>query len=441
MTKGIDISRFQKSDFSLKDKQIDFAILRIGGRDGNLVELFKDAEFDNYYQQAKEIGLPIGAYYLGNAHSIDMAIEEAKHCCELLKNHRFEYPIYYDVEAGMLKNSKELLTEMIIAFCDYLEDNGYFVGIYGSEYALFRDAVIDEKLSPYTHWVAAYYSDIENPPVLESGNATDIWQWTSSVIMQDRPIDQDICYQDFPEIITSLGFNNYDKEIIVEPTESTEPEPTPIPISDNIIKVGDVVEIIGDCYYNGGTVPDWVKQQLWIVEHVDGDRIVVDKNIEDKYNIMSPFNIKDIRLVKEPITSEPAIPEPVNDLKFSINDIVEFSGGSQYPDSNADAGFFTDACRAKVTSIAIGAKHPYHLRAIGTDGNFVYGVYGWVDADTVFPVVMNKKSNEEIAKEIWTGVCSDPRWDDWGTGNVRKQRLTDAGYNYSEVQEILNNFA
>ena len=65
---GIDISRFQESDFRLSDKDIDFAILRIGGRDGNLVELFKDAQFDNYYAQTREIGLPTGAYYLGNAH-------------------------------------------------------------------------------------------------------------------------------------------------------------------------------------------------------------------------------------------------------------------------------------------------------------------------------------------------------------------------------------
>lgn len=48
-----------------------------------------------------------------------------------------------------------------------------------------------------------------------------------------------------------------------------------------------------------------------------------------------------------------------------------------------------------------------------------------------------RKSAEEIATEIWTGRCSDPRWDEWGLGDVRKQRLETAGYNYNAVQQAI----
>lgn len=41
-----------------------------------------------------------------------------------------------------------------------------------------------------------------------------------------------------------------------------------------------------------------------------------------------------------------------------------------------------------------------------------------------------KKSNEEIAKEVLQGK--------WGNGAARKKRLTDAGYNYSAIQAIVN---
>ncbi len=44
------------------------------------------------------------------------------------------------------------------------------------------------------------------------------------------------------------------------------------------------------------------------------------------------------------------------------------------------------------------------------------------------------KSATEIAKEIWAGKCSDSRWDSWGGGSTRKERLEAAGYNYDEVQ-------
>lgn len=49
-----------------------------------------------------------------------------------------------------------------------------------------------------------------------------------------------------------------------------------------------------------------------------------------------------------------------------------------------------------------------------------------------------RKSAEEIAKEIWTGKCSDSRWDTWGSGTTRKQRLEAAGYNYKAVQDAIN---
>jgi len=51
-------------------------------------------------------------------------------------------------------------------------------------------------------------------------------------------------------------------------------------------------------------------------------------------------------------------------------------------------------------------------------------------AEPVKPAVPEKKSNEEIAKEVIDGK--------WGNGNVRKTRLTEAGYVYAEVQAIVN---
>lgn len=48
-----------------------------------------------------------------------------------------------------------------------------------------------------------------------------------------------------------------------------------------------------------------------------------------------------------------------------------------------------------------------------------------------------RKSAEEIAKEIWTGKCSDSRWSTWGSGSTRKGRLEAAGYNYSAIQSAI----
>ena len=55
------------------------------------------------------------------------------------------------------------------------------------------------------------------------------------------------------------------------------------------------------------------------------------------------------------------------------------------------------------------------------------GLNGYSKGGSSAPV---KKSNAEIANEVIAGK--------WGNGTERKERHTDAGYNYSEIQEIVN---
>ena len=55
------------------------------------------------------------------------------------------------------------------------------------------------------------------------------------------------------------------------------------------------------------------------------------------------------------------------------------------------------------------------------------GLNGYSKSDSSAPA---KKSNAEIANEVIAGK--------WGNGAERKERLSDAGYNYSEIQEIVN---
>ena len=61
-----------------------------------------------------------------------------------------------------------------------------------------------------------------------------------------------------------------------------------------------------------------------------------------------------------------------------VGDVVTFSGGKHYTSSNGSKGFSAKAGKAKITKIADGAKHPYHL--IHTDKKS--NVYGWVDEGT-----------------------------------------------------------
>jgi len=72
-----------------------------------------------------------------------------------------------------------------------------------------------------------------------------------------------------------------------------------------------------------------------------------------------------------------------------------------------------------------------------TDRGRINGINGNVDVthynDTsvVTPVAPATKSNEEIADEVIAGK--------WGNGDERKAKLEAAGYNYADVQKIVNN--
>lgn len=59
------------------------------------------------------------------------------------------------------------------------------------------------------------------------------------------------------------------------------------------IHEGDIVSLTADAvYYEGAKMPAWVKNDRWIVKSVDGERIVINKNVSGTSSIMSPVNIR-----------------------------------------------------------------------------------------------------------------------------------------------------
>lgn len=74
-----------------------------------------------------------------------------------------------------------------------------------------------------------------------------------------------------------------------------------------------------------------------------------------------------------------------------------------------------------------GDERKQRLTAAGYDYAAVQNAVNTLCGKTAVPA---KKSNTEIAKEVIAGK--------WGNGAERKKRLADAGYNYSEIQQIVN---
>ena len=125
--RGIDISRYQgKPDFSKVKNDVDYVILQAGY--GRYVSQI-DTEFERGYSECKKYGIPVGAYWFSYAKTTAEALAEANACIEIIKGKQFEYPIYYDLEIGLDKLGKSLVSSIATTFCNALEKAGYYTGI------------------------------------------------------------------------------------------------------------------------------------------------------------------------------------------------------------------------------------------------------------------------------------------------------------------------
>ena len=200
MKNGIDVSRWQ-GQIDWHSVNTDFVIMQAGfGRHSSQ----KDFQFENNYNGCKAENIPCGAYWYSYADSPEDAVREADACLEVIKNKRFEYPIYYDVEEqSVLALGKSKVSAIIRAFLERVESAGYFVGLYLNNY------VEDDIKNRYAVWVAHY--GVSKPSY--SGDY-GIWQKSSAGRLDgiSGNVDLDEAYVDYPSIIKEAGLNGFEKK-------------------------------------------------------------------------------------------------------------------------------------------------------------------------------------------------------------------------------------
>lgn len=193
-TKGVDISEFNGDvNFStLKQNGISFVIIRCGyGSDYTHQD---DKYFETNVQKAEAAGMPWGTYLYSYAKDADMAKSEAEHVLRLLKGRIPKYGIWYDLEDSQIANSN--LTETSRAFCDRLESEGLYVGLYASLSWMENKL---NNLSDYDKWVAQWNSECTYE------GSYGIWQYTNSLVIGGITFDGNYSYKDYPSIIASMN--------------------------------------------------------------------------------------------------------------------------------------------------------------------------------------------------------------------------------------------
>ena len=212
--KGVDLSSFQSNLTmqDVKDAGYDFAILRGGFTGYGNLSLNIDKAFTKFYEESRKIGFPVGVYWYSCANNELQAIREAEYLYDqILKGRKFEYPIYIDVEEEKWQGKDPKgVTDAIIAFCDYLEEKGFFVGIYAS-LSWFKSKIQTSRLNKYSKWIASW--TVAEPSFDHPG--FQMWQHSGDIsgdrvyYIKKTMVDTDFAFLDFPKIMKDQGLNGY----------------------------------------------------------------------------------------------------------------------------------------------------------------------------------------------------------------------------------------
>lgn len=208
--KGIDISKWQAGlkIADVKKAGYEFVIMRAGfTSNGDGTTKNKDPQFETFYSEAKQIGMPVGCYWYSGADSYQKGAQEANYIYQqCLKGKQFEYPIYIDVEETKFQSNKEKTTQAILGFCETLQKSGYMAGVYSSR-SWFTSNIDVSRIKDITKWVANWSAT--KPSI--SLDHFDLWQNSSDGRIGAFTVDTDFAYRDFPAEIKKNGLNGFPK--------------------------------------------------------------------------------------------------------------------------------------------------------------------------------------------------------------------------------------
>jgi GH25 family lysozyme M1 (1,4-beta-N-acetylmuramidase)/uncharacterized protein YraI len=194
--KGIDVSKYQGAInwASVRADGIGFAMIRAGY---GMYPQQKDPYFDQNVLGAQSQGIHTGAYLYSYAKSVEDAQREADVFLDWIQPYRLDYPVAFDIEDASQENlSRELLSDIVTAFCTKLEAQGYYVMLYANKYWL-QNKLIYDRISRFDIWLAQYAE------TATYDQPYGMWQYTSSGKVNGirGGVDLNTSYKDYVQLI------------------------------------------------------------------------------------------------------------------------------------------------------------------------------------------------------------------------------------------------
>lgn len=304
--RGIDVSNWQGNIDFAKVKQSGIQIVYMKATEGTT---FVDKKLNQNYSRAKAQGLKIGFYHFFRP-SLDSKAQ-AKHFANTINGKVSDCKLALDLEVAD-NFSKSALTDKALTFINELKSlTGLDIVVY--TYTYFARTNIDSRLGVYPLWIAHYgvltpgsnpiwnswvgfqYSSTGSVPGV-SGNC-DINEFTKGILLSSSsaPQEPENNYETYTvkagdtlsgiatmygttyqELAKLNGISNPNKIYvgqvlkIIKGTNSSGGN-----TSSGTISVDSRVKIIGSNYATGQAIPSWVKNNVYTVQQISGNKALI----------------------------------------------------------------------------------------------------------------------------------------------------------------------
>lgn len=222
LCKGVDISSHNSITWNkVNPKEINFVMIRAGY--GFKTE---DKSFRTNIENAIRLGLHIGIYWFSYASTVEQAIEEAKGCLNIIGQFRkyIDFPVFFDweydsynyvVKTYKITPTKQLVSDMAIAFMDTIKKAGYKVGNYSNpDYC---NRFFDDRVkNNYDTWLAHVGKNGQASTKTSYTGKYTMWQysWKGRPSGFNSDTDMDYCYKDYIGGKTNIASTNEKKYLV-----------------------------------------------------------------------------------------------------------------------------------------------------------------------------------------------------------------------------------
>lgn len=318
--KIIDISQHQGGAINWPQVRTatDGVILRIGLRGWKYNKIVIDNYALRYIKGAERAGIPWGVYFFSQATNAQEGQEEAAWTVARLQELAAEglkplYPVFIDSElsgaAGNIGRAdhidKAARTAAVKAFCEHVQNAGYFAGIYAAR-GWFKTQLNDSELLPFAHWVAHWVNRTGPAYAGRFG----IWQYTNNGSCAGIPgrIDLNYGYVNYPKIIREAGLNGWGGE--PEPAPGVKPfSPDPVGVKIGPVSSGDAAtfkKVLADLFINWKEEDDDGSGKRIKTDRVSrGDQITLIKLAQALGVDIEPYETATEAPADEPIHGHP----------------------------------------------------------------------------------------------------------------------------------------